>query len=67
MARPLKALVLAVTTFNTPYQYATSWYHVCLQVLLITVFKNYWFQHVHQMKDYRLPKQLLKYHPKGRR
>jgi hypothetical protein len=26
-----------------------------------------WFQHVHIMEDNRLPKQLLNYHPKGRR
>jgi hypothetical protein len=26
-----------------------------------------WFQNVHGMEDNRLPKQLLNYHPKGRR
>jgi hypothetical protein len=29
--------------------------------------RHKWFQHVHRMEDSRLPKQLLNYHPKGRR
>jgi hypothetical protein len=30
-------------------------------------YRHEWFQHVHGMEDNRLPKQLLNYHPKGRR
>jgi hypothetical protein len=29
--------------------------------------RHNWFQHVHRMEDNRLAKQLLNYHPKGRR
>jgi hypothetical protein len=30
-------------------------------------YRHNWFQHIHRMGDYRLPKQLLNYHPKRRR
>jgi hypothetical protein len=30
-------------------------------------YRHKWFQHVHTMEDNRLPKQLVKCHPKGRR
>jgi hypothetical protein len=30
-------------------------------------YRHNWFQHVHQMKDYRLSQQLQNYHPKGTR
>jgi hypothetical protein len=33
----------------------------------ICTYRHDWFQHVHRMKDYRLPEQLLNYNPKGRR
>jgi hypothetical protein len=33
----------------------------------LCVYRHKWFQHVHRMEDDRLPKQLLNYHPKGRR
>jgi hypothetical protein len=33
----------------------------------LCTYRHDWFQHVHRMKDYRLPEQLLNYNPKGRR
>jgi hypothetical protein len=33
----------------------------------LCTYRHKWFQHVHRMEDNRLPKQLLNYHPKGRR
>jgi hypothetical protein len=33
----------------------------------LCTYRHKWFQHVHRMEDNRLPKQLLDYHPKGRR
>jgi hypothetical protein len=33
----------------------------------LRTYRHKWFQHVHRMKDNRLRKQLLNYHPKGRR
>jgi hypothetical protein len=33
----------------------------------LCTYRHKWFQHVHRMEDNRLPKQLLHYHPKGRR
>jgi hypothetical protein len=30
-------------------------------------YRHNWYQHVHRMEGYRLPKQLLNYNPKGRR
>jgi hypothetical protein len=33
----------------------------------LCTYKHKWFQHIHTMEDNRLPKQLLNYHPKGRR
>jgi hypothetical protein len=33
----------------------------------LCTYRYKWFQHVHRMEDNRLPKQLLNYHPKGRR
>jgi hypothetical protein len=33
----------------------------------LCTYRHKWFQHVHRMEDNRLPKQLLSYHPKGRR
>jgi hypothetical protein len=32
----------------------------------IYAYRHNWFQHIRRMKDNRLPKQLLNYHPKGR-
>jgi hypothetical protein len=33
----------------------------------LCAYRYNWFRHVPRMEDYRLPKQLLKFHPKGRR
>jgi hypothetical protein len=33
----------------------------------LCTYRHKWFQHVHRMEDNRLPKQLVNYHPKGRR
>jgi hypothetical protein len=33
----------------------------------LCTYRHNWIQHVHRMDDYRLPKQLLSYHPQGRR
>jgi hypothetical protein len=33
----------------------------------LSTYRHNWFQHFHRMEDNRLPKQLLNYHPKGRR
>jgi hypothetical protein len=33
----------------------------------LCTYRHKWFQHVHRTEDNRLPKQLLNYHPKGRR
>jgi hypothetical protein len=33
----------------------------------LCAYRHKWLQHVHTMEDNRLPKQLLNYHPKGRR
>jgi hypothetical protein len=33
----------------------------------LCTYRHKWFQHVHRIEDNRLPKQLLNYHPKGRR
>jgi hypothetical protein len=33
----------------------------------LCTYTHNWFQYVHRMEDNRLPKQLLNYHPKGRR
>jgi hypothetical protein len=33
----------------------------------LCAYRHKWFEHVHRMEDNRLPKQLLNYHPKGRR
>jgi hypothetical protein len=33
----------------------------------LCTYRHNCFLHVHRMKDYGLPKQLLNYHPKGRR
>jgi hypothetical protein len=33
----------------------------------LCTYRHKWFQHVHRMEDNWLPKQLLNYHPKGRR
>jgi hypothetical protein len=33
----------------------------------LCTYRHKWFQHVHRTEDDRLPKQLLNYHPKGRR
>jgi hypothetical protein len=33
----------------------------------LRTYRHKWFQHVHRMEDISLPKQLLNYHPKGRR
>jgi hypothetical protein len=33
----------------------------------ICTYRDNWFHHAHRMEDYKLPKQLLKYHPKEKR
>jgi hypothetical protein len=33
----------------------------------VFAYRHNWFQNVHRMEDFRLLKQLLKHHPKGRR
>jgi hypothetical protein len=33
----------------------------------LCTYRHKWFKHVHRMEDNRLPKQLVNYHPKGRR
>jgi hypothetical protein len=33
----------------------------------LCTYRHKWFQRVYRMEDNRLPKQLLNYHPKGRR
>jgi hypothetical protein len=33
----------------------------------LCTYRHKWFQRVHRMEDNRLPKQLVNYHPKGRR
>jgi hypothetical protein len=41
--------------------------HVTPLEIKLCAYRHKWFQHVHRMEDNRLPKQLLNYHPKGRR
>jgi hypothetical protein len=33
----------------------------------LCTYRHRWFQYIHRMEDNRFPKQLLNYHPEGRR
>jgi hypothetical protein len=38
--------------------------HVTPSEEKLCTYRHNWFQHIHRMEDYRLPRQLLSYHPK---